>query len=62
MYVLSGEYDWSATPAASRELASEIPGAEFVFMPGLGHFPMAEDPDAFRGHLRPVLEKILAKE
>lgn len=62
VYVLSGEYDWSATPAASRELAREIPGAEFVFMPGLGHFPMAEDPDAFRGHLRPVLEKILAKE
>ena len=62
VYVLSGEYDWSATPAASRELAIEIPGAEFVFMPGLGHFPMAEDPDAFRGHLRPVLEAILAKE
>ncbi len=61
VYVLSGEYDWSATPAASRALADEIPGAEFVFMPGLGHFPMAESPEAFRGHLWPVLEKILAR-
>ena len=61
VYVLSGEYDWSATPAASRALAAAIPGAEFVFMPGLGHFPMAENPEAFRAHLLPVLEKILAK-
>jgi pimeloyl-ACP methyl ester carboxylesterase len=61
VYVLSGEYDWSATPALSRALADAIPGAEFVFMPGLGHFPMAEDPAAFRGHLWPVLEKILSR-
>jgi len=61
VYVLSGEYDWSATPAASKALADEIPGAEFVNMAGLGHFPMAENPAAFRGHLLPVLEKILAR-
>ena len=60
VYVLSGEYDWSATPAASRELASAIPGAEFTLMRGLGHFPMAEDPTAFRAHLVPVLEKIVS--
>ena len=61
VYVLSGEYDWSATPEASKALADAIPGAEFVFMPGVGHFPMAENPDAFRGHLLPVLDKILAR-
>jgi pimeloyl-ACP methyl ester carboxylesterase len=60
VYVLSGEYDWSATPALSRALADEIPGAEFVLMRGLGHFPMAESPERFRAHLVPVLEKILA--
>lgn len=60
VYVLSGEYDWSATPELSRAAARAIPGAEFVFMPGLGHFPMAENPDGFRGHLVPILEKILA--
>jgi len=61
VYVLSGEYDWSATPALSRALADEIPGAEFVLMRGLGHFPMAENPPGFRAHLVPVLEKILAR-
>jgi len=61
VYVLSGEYDWSATPALSRALADEIPGAEFVLMRGLGHFPMAENPAGFRAHLVPVLEKILAR-
>ena len=61
VYVLSGEYDWSATPALSRALADAIPGAEFVLMRGLGHFPMAEDPEGFRAHLVPVLEKILAR-
>jgi pimeloyl-ACP methyl ester carboxylesterase len=61
VYVLSGEYDWSATPALSRALADAIPGAELVPLPGLGHFPMAENPEAFRAHLVPVLEKILAR-
>jgi pimeloyl-ACP methyl ester carboxylesterase len=61
VYVLSGEYDWSATPALSRALAEAVPGAEFVGMRGLGHFPMAENPEAFRAHLVPVLEKILAR-
>jgi len=61
VYVLSGEYDWSATPALSRALADAIPGAEFVALPGLGHFPMAEHPEAFRAALLPVLEKILAR-
>ena len=61
VYVLSGEYDWSATPAASRELANAIPGAHFTLMPGIGHFPMAEDPQTFRKHLVPVLEKILSR-
>ena len=59
--VMSGEYDWSATPAFSRALADAIPGAEFVPLPGLGHFPMAENPVAFRAALLPVLEKILAR-
>jgi pimeloyl-ACP methyl ester carboxylesterase len=61
VYVLSGEYDWSATPSLSRALADAVPGAEFVPMRGLGHFPMAENPAAFRAHLVPVLEKILAR-
>ncbi len=44
----------------SRELVDQIPGAEFIEMKGMGHFPMCEDPERFRAILRPVLEKILA--
>jgi pimeloyl-ACP methyl ester carboxylesterase len=58
LYILSGEYDWSSTTAASKELADAVPGARFVPMPGLGHFPMAEDPARFKGYLMPVLEEI----
>ncbi len=30
-------------------------------MPGIGHFPMSEDPEGFLGHLRPVLDGILSE-
>jgi hypothetical protein len=29
-------------------------------MPGVGHFPMSENPDAFIAHLLPVLDKVRA--
>lgn len=58
VYMLTGEYDYSCTPEASKETAALIPGAELTIMPGLGHFPMSEDPAAFRNYLMPVLEKI----
>lgn len=56
----AGEYDNSCTPEASRETAARIPGAELTIMAGLGHFPMSEDPERFRGYLLPVLERIAA--
>ena len=58
LYILSGEYDWSSTTVMSKELAEAIPGAKFIPMPGLGHFPMAEDPARFREYLLPVLDEI----
>ena len=60
LYLLSGEYDYSAPPEEAADLARRIPGAEYVLMPGIGHFPMSEHPEAFRAHLLPVLERILA--
>ena len=51
-------YDYSCTPEASRETAARIPGAELTIMAGLGHFPMTEDPEKFRGYLLPVLDRI----
>ncbi|MEM0987642.1 MAG: alpha/beta hydrolase [Pseudomonadota bacterium] len=60
VFMLTGEYDYSCTPEASQETAALIPGAELTVMKGLGHFPMSEDPDAFREHLLPVLNRIIA--
>jgi pimeloyl-ACP methyl ester carboxylesterase len=58
LYLLTGEYDYSATPRITRELAARIKGAEAIIMQGLGHFPMSEDPARFLAYLRPVLEHI----
>lgn len=60
IYMLTGEYDYSCTPQASRDTAALIPGADLTIMDGMGHFPMSEDPEKFRHYLLPVLEKIRA--
>lgn len=49
--LLSGTYDYSATPADGAKLAALIPGALHIVMEGLGHFPMTEHPDHFRSFL-----------
>lgn len=56
--MLTGEYDYSCTPEISRATAAKIPGAEFQVMRGMGHFPMAENPQLFLEYLRPALEKL----
>lgn len=61
LYLLTGEYDLSATPALTAELAKQVNARHFEVMPGLGHFPMSEAPERFLGHLRPVLAKIQAQ-
>jgi len=61
VYLLTGEYDWAATPAQSRDLAAQIPGAFYRTMDGLGHFPMSEDPDRFRSYVLPILEQIRSR-
>ncbi|MDP6706263.1 MAG: alpha/beta hydrolase [Alphaproteobacteria bacterium] len=58
IYLLSGEYDVSATPEMGRELADAIRAVHFEVMPGMGHFPMSENPEAFRRYLLPVLDAI----
>ncbi|MER5964719.1 alpha/beta fold hydrolase [Streptomyces sp. NPDC002057] len=50
--VLAGEYDAGPTPAKAAEAASRFPRAELVVLPGAGHFPWVDDPDAF---VRPVV-------
>ena len=61
LYLLSGEYDYSATPEDARAVAAAVPGAKLTIMEGLGHFPMSEDPARFRSYLMPVLREIAAR-
>ena len=60
VYLMVGEYDFSCTPADTIRTGQAIPGAEVVIMEALGHFPMSEDPERFRGYILPVLDKIRA--
>ncbi|MBP6816458.1 MAG: alpha/beta hydrolase [Burkholderiaceae bacterium] len=58
LYLLSGEYDYSCTPAETLDVARRVAGAQATIMSGLGHFPMSEDPQRFLSHLHPVLDQI----
>ena len=60
LYLLAGEYDYSCSPQDTRDTAAQIPGAQVRIMPGLGHFPMSENPQAFIDELLPVLNEITA--
>ncbi len=60
LYLLTGEFDYSCSPADTKETAAHIKGATVKIMPRLGHFPMSENPDAFIAQLRPVLDEIAA--
>jgi pimeloyl-ACP methyl ester carboxylesterase len=55
VFLLTGEYDYSCSPDDTLEVAKAIPGAQVTIMPGLGHFPMSEDYQSFRGYLLPAL-------
>lgn len=58
LHLLTGEYDLSATPSLTAELARLVKATSFQVMEGLGHFPMSESPQQFRRYLLPVLERI----
>jgi len=60
IYLLTGEYDYSATPEMTRDLARRIDAAHCEIMREMGHFPMSENPEKFREYLLPVLGRIAA--
>jgi pimeloyl-ACP methyl ester carboxylesterase len=58
VYLLTGEYDYSCTPADTQEVAARLGLGPPEIMAGLGHFPMSENPQAFMRHLLPILDRI----
>jgi pimeloyl-ACP methyl ester carboxylesterase len=58
VHMLTGEYDASATIEHGQAAHDAIAGSTFAVMNGVGHFPMAENPQAFVPHLLPVLDEI----
>ncbi|HLY32014.1 MAG TPA: alpha/beta hydrolase [Ktedonobacterales bacterium] len=45
--VITGEYDRTCTPRASREISAGIPGSELVIVPNAGHMVFVEQPDLY---------------
>ena len=56
--LLTGEYDYSCTPAMSEAVAAAIPGARLTIMKGMGHFPMIENYAAFQPYLLSSLQHV----
>lgn len=61
VYMLTGEYDYSCTPDASRATAAKIKGAVFEEMKQMGHFPFSEDPSGFVPYFLRALEHIVSR-
>ncbi len=61
LWLLSGSYDYSCTPADTAFLGETIAGVNWRIMDGLGHFPMSEDAARFATYIYPVLDEIQAR-
>ena len=56
--ILAGAEDRLTPPRLGRALADGIPGARLVEIPGAGHFPQLETPEAVNGALRTFLASL----
>ena len=45
--VVCGEHDQATPPALNKAVAEKVPGARYVELPGCGHCPPLEQPQAF---------------
>jgi proline iminopeptidase len=57
---IAGERDRATPPAAARRIADTAPRGELLVIEGTGHFPFAEDPEAYRGGIAAWLERTAA--
>lgn len=62
VHLFTGEYDHACTPEDTAAAIAAIPGARGGTMPGIGHFPMAENYPLFRTYLLPVLEELRTRD
>jgi 3-oxoadipate enol-lactonase len=53
--VVVGSNDPATPPALGRDLAARLPDGRLIEMPGIGHAPHVEDPEAFLAALAPFL-------
>jgi pimeloyl-ACP methyl ester carboxylesterase len=58
LYAIGGDWDWSCYREQTDELAEAIDGLAVTRIPDAGHFPMSENPAAFKAALLPILEEI----
>lgn len=54
--IVVGERDSATPPALAHALAQRLPRARVVVLPGLGHYPQMQDPDAFVAAIADFLE------
>ncbi|MFN3657279.1 MAG: alpha/beta fold hydrolase [Pseudolabrys sp.] len=50
--VVCGEFDQATPPALNKEIAGKVAGARYVELPGCGHCPPLEQPEAFIAAIR----------
>ncbi len=58
--LLTGEFDYSCTPAMTEQVAAAIKGSRYTMMKRMGHFPMIENYPDFRPYLLDALDHVAA--
>jgi pimeloyl-ACP methyl ester carboxylesterase len=59
-HILWGQADPIAVPAIAEAVASITPGSRLQWLPGLGHYPMVEDPTAWTAAVTTFLGEVAA--
>jgi pimeloyl-ACP methyl ester carboxylesterase len=54
--VVCGEFDQATPPALNKQIAEKVAGARYVELPGCGHCPPLEQPEAFIGAIRDFVQ------
>jgi pimeloyl-ACP methyl ester carboxylesterase len=57
--VVVGKEDRLTPPDVNREMAEEVPGADFVLVEGAGHLPPMERPQTVNEALQPFLDRVV---